>query len=100
MKNSETLVRSRTVPKGLSELSAGNIETETWMELPMKMCPGQSLGGGNELEGGSGNQRQAVEPERSELGKDWAQWGWTRSEDQVREDLASHGQEAEFFSKG
>ena len=29
MKNNETLVRSRTVPKGLSELSAGNIETET-----------------------------------------------------------------------
>ena len=29
MKNNETIVRSRIVPKGLSELSAGNIETET-----------------------------------------------------------------------
>ena len=100
MKNNETIVRSRRVQKGLSELSAGNIEAETWMELPMKMCPGQSLRGGNELEGGSGNQRRAVEPERSQLGKDWVQWGWTGSEDQVREDLASHGQEANFFSKG
>ena len=65
------------------------------MELPVKMWPEQSLGGGNELEAGSGNQRWAVEPEWSELGKDWARWGWTGSEDQVREDLASHGQVAE-----
>ena len=100
MKNNETTVRSRRVQKGLPELSAGSVGTETWMELPVKMWPGQSLGGGNELEGGSGNQRWAVEPEWSELGKDWARWGWTGREDQVREDLASHGQAAEFFSKG
>ena len=37
----------------------------------MKMCPGQSLGGGNELEGGSGNQRRAV----SQSGVSWGRTG-------------------------